>query len=92
MGIGAFAQFEDTYGHRYEQSIIELADVKIVQGYDGNLFKPDQAVTRAEMLKIILVAGNTEIMSGSRDCFKDITGDERFANFICTAKDLGIVQ
>lgn len=92
IGIRAFAQFEDIYQHRYAQGILELANAGVVQGYDGNLFKPDQAVTRAEMLKIILVAGNIEIMSGSRDCFKDITGDERFANFVCTAKDLGIVQ
>jgi hypothetical protein len=46
--------FEDTIGHEYQSDITQLFSLNIVQGYPGNLFKPDQTVTRAEMLKIIM--------------------------------------
>ncbi len=46
--------FDDTIGHTYQSDISQLSDLNIVQGYPGNLFKPDQTVTRAEMLKIVM--------------------------------------
>lgn len=88
----SFSQFEDSYGHRYEEGINHLANAWVIQWYPGNLFKPDQPVTRAEMLKIILLAGNNEIMTGEQNCFKDVKGNERFSSFVCSAKDLGIVE
>ncbi len=46
--------FEDTISHPYQSDISQLSDLNIIQGYPGNLFKPDQTITRAEMLKIVM--------------------------------------
>lgn len=86
------AQFNDTQGHRYASAIDALGERQIVQGYPGNLFKPDQSITRAELLKIILFAANIERFPAEEACFRDINVNERYAEVVCTAKAMGIVQ
>ena len=51
-------QFSDIQYHRFASSITELADKKIISGYDDGTFRPEQKVTRAEALKIILESKN----------------------------------
>ncbi len=88
----SFAQFSDMQDHRYAPAIDALAERQIVQGYPGNLFKPDQSITRAELLKIILFAANIERFPAEEACFRDVNGNERYAEVVCTAKAMGIVQ
>lgn len=88
----SFAQFSDMQDHRYAPAIDALAERQIVQGYPGNLFKPDQSITRAEMLKIILLAANIERFPLEEACFRDVNSNERYAEVVCTAKAMGIVQ
>lgn len=87
-----FAHFSDIQDHRYATAIDALAKHQIVQGYPGNLFKPDQSITRAELLKIILFAANIERFPIEESCFRDIHSNERYAEVVCTAKAMGIVQ
>lgn len=86
------ANFSDTEGNRYQGAIQELADRGIVQGYPWNLFKPEQAITRAELLKIILFSANIELESWEETCFNDVPQGERYYDIVCTAKAMGIVQ
>lgn len=86
------AKFSDTEGNRYQSAIQELADLGIIQGYPWNLFKPDQIITRAEMLKIILFSAHIEIVPELESCFKDVPKGEWFYETVCTAKAMGIVQ
>lgn len=82
----------DISGHRYEDSIRYLADQGIVQWYPDGNFGPDNNLTRAEMLKIILGAvHDTPVWSGYAECFSDVQ-DERHAPYICYAKDTGIIK
>ena len=81
--LGFVFAFEDTVGHQYEKDIAHLAEMGVVQGYEGNLYKPDQVISRAELLKIILKTANVDIESGLESCYYDV---------VCTAKKLKIIR
>ena len=63
VGFWAGFAFEDTFGHQYQKDIDTLAKLGVVQGYEGNLYNPDQVISRAEILKIILKTANVDIES-----------------------------
>ncbi len=50
--------FNDIQFHRYALAISDLADKEIVQGYEDGGFHPEQLVSRAEALKMILESKN----------------------------------
>ena len=83
--------FEDTFGHQYQKDIDTLAKLGVVQGYEGNLYKPDQVISRAEMLKIILKTANVDIESWLEPCFRDVYTGDWYYDAICTAKKRQIV-
>ena len=84
--------FEDTVGHQYEKDIAHLAEMGVVQGYEGNIYKPDQVISRAELLKIILKTANVDIESGLESCFSDIFTGDWYYDVVCTAKKLKIIR
>ena len=87
-----FAQFSDSEGSPYASAINELTTRNIVKGYPDGTFKPQQAITRAELLKIILLAANVELSAGQESCFSDVPKEERYADLVCSAKAMGIVK
>ena len=86
------SQFYDIVWNKYETDISDLANRGVVKWYPDGTFKPDQWITRAEMLKIALLASNTEIQEREEWCFPDVSTWERFHNIICTAKDIWIIK
>lgn len=86
------AQLLDIEWTEYETEISDLVNREIVSGYPDGTFKPDQGITRAEMVKIILLATNLDIVKWNEKCFSDIPQEERFFDFVCSAKAMGIVQ
>ena len=46
------AEFLDVKGHKYEDSILEMASRGIIDGYPDNTFRPDEKITRAEFVKV----------------------------------------
>ena len=84
--------FEDTVGHQYEKDIAHLAEMGVVQGYERNLYKPDQAISRAELLKIILKTANVDIESDLGACFQDVFTGDWYHDVVCTAKKLKIIR
>ncbi len=50
------AEFTDTEGHWAEETIEKWADKGVVSGYPDGTFKPDNHVTRAELIKILTEA------------------------------------
>lgn len=83
--------FEDTVGYQYEKDIAHLAEMGVVQGYEGNIYKPDQVISRAELLKIILKTANVDIESGLGACFHDVFTGDWYHDVVCTAKKLKII-
>lgn len=86
--------FEDIQDHIYQESILELNKRDILKWYPDGTFKPDQPVTRAEMMKIVLkpIFLDDEIdVDEFNSCFADIA-DERYAPYICYGKEQGIIK
>ena len=82
-----FAQFSDSEQSPYASAITQLANRNIVKGYPDGTFKPQQAITRAELLKIIL-----ELSTGQESCFSDVPKEEWYVDIVCSAKAMGIVK
>ncbi|MFC1616536.1 S-layer homology domain-containing protein [Patescibacteria group bacterium] len=78
-----YAQFsdidEDFLDYLYEQDIFE--------GYPDGTFKPEQFLNRAELLKIVMIAGEESLVPPEDWCFPDVPIDEWFNSYVCTAKD-----
>ena len=87
-----FAQFSDSEQSPYASAIAQLANRNIVKGYPDGTFKPQQAITRAELLKIILLAANVELSTAQESCFSDVPMEEWYADVVCSAKAMGIVK
>lgn len=63
----------------------------ILQGYADGSFKPNQAVTRAEALKIILVASGVEIEDANTN-FSDVRAGSWYEDYVAYAQENGIVN
>lgn len=63
--------FSDIAGNTHEQSILNMADRGITQGYPDGTFRPDQAVTRGQMMTFLdrYTSG-----MGCTDCHNEGTG------------------
>ncbi|MCK5015846.1 MAG: S-layer homology domain-containing protein [Candidatus Peribacteraceae bacterium] len=84
-----FPDMKDSW-FRYIEAVEYLVGRNIINGYDDGTFKPDQAINRAEFLKIVFKGHNT--IKPTRRCFSDINPDEWYAPYVCTAKNRGIVD
>ena len=87
----ATTNFSDTEGNQYSESIQYLYDHGVVQGYPDGTFGPDLAINRAEIMKIIVKSSLGDDIGNLSNCFPDVHTD-RFARYVCYAKDHGIVK
>ncbi|MDA0376303.1 MAG: S-layer homology domain-containing protein [bacterium] len=81
--------------HRNFAAISFVKSEGIVKGYEGNTFKPDQRINRAEFTKIIIMAnftGATIDECESNHLFADISQSDWFADYVCTAKENGVID
>ena len=73
--------------HKNVIAILYLKANGMIDGYSDSTFKPDNTVTRAELMKIIVAGkGQTPDVSTYSNCFKDVK-DEWFAPYVCYAKE-----
>lgn len=90
-----FADFIDVPStHKHSAAINALVSQGILQGYSDSSFKPDQEVTRAEALKIMLLGlGITVDDNASFDgSFSDVSSSDWHYKYVATAVNLGIVK
>lgn len=87
-----FASFHDSMDHMYASAITQLSEAGIVGGYKDGTFRPDQSITRAEMLKIIMRVAEIPLQENNSNCFHDVKHKDRFADYVCTAKTHEIIQ
>lgn len=82
----------DYTGHQNETAIQYLYDKGIVEGYPDGSFKPDNNLTRAELMKILVLgAGYDPDANQYNNCFPD-TGNDWFARYVCFAYEKGWVE
>jgi len=90
----SYGLFSDVIEHTYAEAILVLHDRGIVKWYPDQTFRPDQSITRAEILKIILEAkipADWQSVNHVFDCFPDAT-DQWYAIYVCYAKQNNIVK
>lgn len=85
--------FEDTVGHWGEKTICLLYMEGTVSGKSEGIFDPDSDVTRAEMLKMILLNSGEEIpLSFEESSFSDVDEEDWYFGYVMHALDLGVVE
>ena len=87
--------FNDVKGTKYEASVDILTTLNIVDGYTDGTYRPNNAVTRAEMAKLIIIALGKESTANSlkgETKFSDVKGDSWCAGYINCAVSLEIIK
>ena len=88
-------------GHPHYHSVTSLVDQGILQGFEDGSFRPEQAVTRAEAMKIILLGMEVDIPGlgpepeESTDfdaLFSDVPNDAWFFSYVQEAAEREIVS
>lgn len=67
----ALPTYQDIKGHWAEKDILELMKDKVVSGYNDGTIKPDAAITRAEMAKLIVSVLNLKLANKFSNQYKD---------------------
>jgi rare lipoprotein A (peptidoglycan hydrolase)/uncharacterized protein YkwD len=75
------------------EAITALHDKGVIQGYADNTFRPNQAVNRAEILKVILLGSNILVPEiQKQDLFPDVDSTAWYGKFVSKSKDLGVIK
>jgi len=81
--------FSDIRGHWGEAAVLQLVKQGMINGYPDNTFKPNERITRAEFVALIVKAFNFKSQSGKS--FTD-TSTHWAQGAISTASALGVVD
>ncbi len=94
--------YPDTRSDKFSDSIEFITDLGIVQGYPDGTYRPDNTVTRAELLKIVmlgLAVEDSESVNmqrtqqyGNTQCFSDVPPRLWFTPYVCLGEAMGIVE
>ncbi len=84
--------FVDISGHWAEKQIDELYRYGVVNGYGAGQFRPDEAVTRAELIVMLLRAKGIQPVPAASSSFVDVPRDNWFFPYAETAYRLGFIH
>ena len=76
----------------FYNDVVTLAGMGVINGYPGNIFLPDNHVTRAEFLKLIISLMVDETFTTYDQIFDDVPLKEWYADYITTAIVYGIID
>ncbi len=88
-GIGK-AVFDDIDNHWAEKSITRMAEAGIVKG-DGETFRPDESISRAELVTMVARVLKLEIDSTETE-FSDVPAESWYAPYVKAVLDMGIIS
>lgn len=87
--------FRDINGYWAKDTILRLASLQIVNGYNGE-FNPNGGVTRAEFTAMIVralgLADQAEIVKGTTTGYTDVPPSHWAAGYIIIAQERGIIS
>jgi hypothetical protein len=87
------AMFPDVpIGYWAREAIEFLAIKKIITGYPDGTFKPERALTRAELCALLIRAKGFSVVKPKRAIFKDVATTHWAAAYIETAANLKLVE
>lgn len=82
--------YTDIENHWCRECIERLSEMGIISGYDDGSFKPDNYVTRAEFVKLIVTA--LDIPVSYDGSFSDVSESDWFGGYVGAAAERGIVN
>jgi hypothetical protein len=78
--------------HKNSDAIYGLYEKGVIKGYSDGTFKPELAINRAELIKMLVAWKiNEPDTQKYNNCFPDVT-DEWFAPYVCYAKEEGWIE
>jgi uncharacterized protein YraI len=80
----------DIDGHWGRADIMKALDEGYINGYPGNLFKPNNMVSRAEFIKMLDVVFSVP-MEGTDSKYNDVSEDKWYAKYIWAAVKAGFM-
>lgn len=84
--------FTDIVSHWGKEAIEVLAGKHIMNGYEGDEFRPNNPITRAEFSTILVKALGLNIDSSLQGSFKDVGEDSWYYKYVNTANQAGLIQ
>ena len=88
--MGKKEKFTDV--DKYQDEIYQLVDLGIIQGFPNQKFKPNNDITRAQGVAMIIREMKLDTSNRPDPNFKDIDSNYRFYKEIATAVDEGIID
>ncbi len=87
-------EFTDIEYSWYKDSILDLQEQGLTDGYWDGRYGTENHITRAEILTILLRASNTVIPENEiiPECFPDVDTNMWYHKYICTAAKMGIAN
>lgn len=93
LAIASTTQFTDLPpNHIAFPAVQYLVEHNVIRGYEDNTFLPDRVLTRAEALKISLLASDNPPTSSPDTGLTDVPTDSWFKPYIDTAVQQGIIK
>ncbi len=96
VGFAATSEFPDIEGYEFEAEVRRLASLGVIAGYPDGTFRPEEAVTRAEFAKMIVVMLGLEnaanLMKGQAVSFSDVPATHWASGYINVAEMKGVVN
>jgi len=99
LALGTFsfaaAAPEDVVGTDYEDAVVRLMALGIIDGFPDGTYKPDEPVTRAQFAKIIVSAlgvGEAAQYAAGATKFADVPADHWATGYINVAVDVGVIN
>jgi len=88
----SFSSFSDVMPFHWANGyVVRGQELGFINGYPDNTFKPDYAVTRAEVVKMCVSAKKIEL-SGNGITFPDVPDTYWAYTYIVTSKNMGVVS
>jgi uncharacterized protein involved in tellurium resistance len=90
MSFAFAGTFEDVTGD-YEKAVEALVALNVIKGYEDGTFRPERAITRAEVAKVLVEAlGYGNLVAGANSSFADTQGHWA-AGYVSIAAGTGLV-
>lgn len=98
MALGTFsfaaAAPEDVVGTEFEDSVVRLVALGIIDGFPDGTYKPGETVTRAQFAKIVVASlgvGEAAKYAQGVTKFADVAADHWATGYINVAVDMGVI-
>jgi len=84
--------FSDIEYNWYKDSILELKEDEVVNGFENDRFLPHATISRVELLKIIMNSAESQKYETGVPCFTDIPVGSWYEKYVCAWVDQWITN